>query len=202
MQVLPMYNMLFPPRDSQESPHKREQGQGTCSSPASPRLPFPSSLPLSKSETGLADTLGWGQMCLLGYRECRASGLFLPLLLSRFQRHLLSSVFGGVSRALLSLLAKPCCVCPPSGVRHPEAAGKDAHSRPCSRKLPLQQPKVFLSLLFPVCSLSLWMRHFPRSQLIPKVRSRLCCGICRRGWARGWGWEGTFPAPITPQRGP
>lgn len=126
--------------------------------------------------------LGRGQMCLSGYREYGASGLFLPLLLSRFQHHLLSSVFGGVSRALLSLLAKPCCVCPPSGVRHPEAAGKDARSQPCSRKLPLQQPKVFLSLLFPVRSLSLWIRHFPRSQLTPKVVSRLCRGLCRRGW--------------------
>lgn len=154
-----------------------------------PQLPFPS-LPLSKSETGLADTLGWGQMCLLGYRECGASGLFLPLLLSRFQRHLLSSVFGGVSRALLSLLAKPCCVCPPSGVRHPEAARKDAHSQPCSRKLPLQQAKVFLSLLFPVRSLSLWMRHFPRSQLIPKVRAGLCCGLCRRGWEEAGAGKG------------
>lgn len=168
-----------PPRDSQESPHKREQWQGTHSSPESPWLPF-ASLPLSKSETWLADVLGRGQMCFSGYRDCRASGLFLALLLSRFQRHLLSSVFGGVSRALLSLLAKPCCVCPPSGVRHPEAAREDARSQPCSRKLPLQQPKVGLSLVFPVRSLSLWMRHSPRSQLTPKVGSRLCCGLCRR----------------------
>lgn len=113
----------------------------------------------------MADTLGWGQMYFLGYKESRALGLFLPLLLSRFQCHLLSSVFGGVSRVLLSLLAKLCCVCPPLGVRHPEAARKDAHSQPCSRKLPLQQPKVFLSLLFPVHHLPLWMRPFPRSQL-------------------------------------
>lgn len=84
---------------------------------------------------------------------------------------------------LLSLLAKLCCVCPPSGVRYLEAAGTDAHSQPCSRKLPLQQSKVFLSLLFPVCSLFLWIRHFPRSQLTPKVRPWLC--VCR-------GWEGVW----------
>jgi len=142
-------------------------------------------------------------MCLSGQRECRASGLFLLLLLSRFQRHLLSSVFGGVSRVLLSLLAKPCCVCAPSGVRHPEAAGRDARSQPCSRKLPPQQPKVFLSLLFPVRSLSLWMRNFPRSQLAPKVRSRLCCCLCRREWEEAGAGKGrTFPAPLTPQKGP
>lgn len=173
----PMYNCSLP-RDCQEGPHKKERQQGICSNPASPWLPFPS-LPLGKSGTGLADTLGRGQMCLSGYRECGgyreygASGPFLPLLLSRFQHHLLSSVFGGVSRVLLSLLAKLCCVCPPSGVRYPEAAGTDAHSQPCSRKLPLQQSKVLLSLLFPVCSLFLWIRHFPRSQLTPKVRPRL-----------------------------
>lgn len=32
---------------------------------------------------------------------------------------------------------------------------------------------------FPSSSLFLWMRHFPRSQLTPKVR--LCCGLCGKG---------------------
>lgn len=174
-----MYTYCSLPRDCQEGPHKRERQQGISNSLANPRLPFPSLL-LGKSETGLADMLGCGQMCLSGYRECGgyreygASGPFLPLLLSRFQHHLLSSVFGGVSRVLLSLLAKLCCVCPPSGVRYPEAAGRYVHSQPCSRKLPLQQSKVFLSLLFPGCSLFLCIRHFPRSQRTPKVRPRLC----------------------------
>lgn len=143
-------------------------------------------------------------MCLLGYRDCGALGLFLPLLLSRFQRHLLSSVFGGVSRVLLSLLAKPCCVCPPSGIRHLEAVERmRTLSLAPESKLPLQQPKVLLSLLFSVQSLSFWVRHFPRSQLILKVGSRLCCGLCRKGWERsGTGKLSSFPAPLTPQKGP
>ena len=132
----------------------------------------------------------------LGVQGVRSLRAISSSPLEQIQHHLLSSVFGGVSRVLLSLLAKPCCVCPPSGVRHPEAAGKDAHSQPCSRRLSLQQPKVFSSLLFPVRSLSLWVKHFPRSQLTPKVGSRLCCGLCRRGW------EGTFPALLTPQKSP
>lgn len=53
----------------------------------------------------------------------------------------------------------------PIGCQAPEAAKKDAHSQPCSRKLPLQEPKVFLSLIFLVHCLPLWMSPFPRSQL-------------------------------------
>lgn len=78
----------------------------------------------------------------------------------------------------------------PIGHQHLKAAGEDAHSAPESSHS--SSPRSFS--LFLVCSLSLKMRHFPRSQLTFRIRSRLFCAFCRMGW------EGTFPALITLKR--